>query len=282
MKLVNSKYYEPKDEIMGGRITKDQIFMSLGVIASILKDVGIELEAPISECLLGSTGKKDTSGDIDLAVKAVGSSAFALMHHPLVLKTSRAGSVFSFVIKIPGCPELHEADLMNGFVQVDLIPGDLKWLKQFFYASERSAFKGAHRNLLISAYLFSFRVQTKRLGWSVWETETGPVFSQNHGVAQRHRKRLSDSKGKPYATKFEDTVSNQLFDMKEAACFYLGSDYGRAFDSVETLYEAIEDNYDPAFKRTVYSRFIQDYLPVHLNSDEFPWDRVPNIARCRE
>lgn len=282
MKLVNSEFYNRTDEIMGGRITRGEIFVTLSVIQDILRDAGILTEKPLRECFLGSTGKKEISGDIDIGVIPFNSeAAFKLRSHPDVLKVSRAGAVTSIVIAIQGCPEVYLPGNFNGLVQVDLIPGDLKWLKQFFFADERSGFKGAHRNLLISSYLRSFRKQTMRSDWSVFETETGPVFSQVLGIADRELKRQSDKNGKPYATKFNQTVSNQSFDIEKSAEYWFGNYYRDAFTSVETLYRAIEENYNSDFSEAVYKRFFDDYLPAHLNTDDYPWHLVPNMQKER-
>lgn len=269
---------------MGGRILREEIPATLVLVSEILSDVGIATEKPLAECLLGSTGKKPSSGDIDVAVRPFEPiSMAALKKHDSVLKVSRAGAVTSLVIAIQGLPEVDLEAERNGLVQVDLIPGKLQWLKQFFFADERSAFKGAHRNLLISSYLYSFRREVTPSGWQVFQTSDGPIFSQNHGLCDRLLTRQADKFGKPYASKFKEEYSNSFFDIEKAAEYYFGNHYRDAFTSVETLYRAIEENYDREFTQAVYKRYVNDYLPAHLNSDEYPWSRlVPNIARARE
>lgn len=268
---------------MGGRILREEIPATLVVVSEILNEVGISTERPIAECLLGSTGKKPSAGDIDVGVRPFEPIAVAaLRKHESVLNVSRAGAITSIVVAIQGLSQVDRGNDRNGLVQVDLIPGDLTWLKQFFFADERSAFKGAHRNLLISSYLFGFRTETKKPGWTVFERSEGPMFSQNHGLCDRRLVRKADKNGKPYATKFDEEIFNKQYNLEQAAEHYFGNYYRDAFTSVETLYRAIEENYDREFASAVYSRYFKDYLPVHLNIDAYPWRIVPNMQKERE
>lgn len=284
MKLVNSKYYKDSgDVLMGGRILLEEIPATLAVVSEILYDAGIVLERPIVDCLLGSTGKKPSSGDIDLGVWPFSDiQTAAIKRHPQVFKVSRAGSVVSMIIAIQGTGEVNAAQDRNGLVQVDLIPGDLNWLKQFFFADESSGFKGAHRNLLISAYLMHFRREHTPDGWKVWSVSNGPIFSQNHGFADRKQTRRTNADGVPYATKFDTEYTNKMFNVEDAAEYYFGNHYRDAFTSVETLYQAIEENYDRDIAQSIYRRYLQDYLSPHLLSADFPWYTVPNIPFKRE
>lgn len=286
MKLVNTGT-QGKHAVVGGRISRTEIQAVIPVIERILLQCKIGLDAPVADSLLGSSGSERLMcGDIDIAVPIEAlNRGQAVSAHEDVLSCSQHGNVISFVIAIPN-GEISENQLRNGLVQVDLIGGDFQWLKQFYHSDSRSAFKGAHRNLLISAYLSHFRKYTYIKEWgSLWNTDEGPIFSQKNGLFNRKRERVVKGDGTPYASKFIITATDNCFDLEKSALYYFGSCYATAFSSFENLVCAIEENYDPEYVAGVYTRFFDEYLVnlPHLKTDDFPWARYPmmNAARLK-
>lgn len=278
MKLVNTGT-QTGHAIVGGRISRTEIQAVLPVIERILMRAQVpqfaDADRPVSECLLGSSGSdREMCGDIDIAVPYEAlTCGTAISKQEDVLSCSQHGNVISIVVAIPN-GEVSESHLRNGMVQVDLIGGDFAWLKQFYHSDSKSAFKGAHRNLLISAYLSHFRVHTYVKEWGdLWNTDEGPIFSQKSGLYNRRRERVVKADGTPYAQKFIITSKNHCFDLKKSATYYFGSCYSHAFDSFENLVEAIEENYDRDVVKGVYDRFFNEYLVnlPHLKTDAFPW-----------
>lgn len=284
MKLVNTGT-QGKHAVVGGRISREEIIAVLPVIERILMQCQVPLHADIAESLLGSSGSERLMcGDIDIAVPVEAlNRGQAVSAHADVQTCSQHGNVISFVIAIPN-GEISENQLRNGLVQVDLIGGDFQWLKQFYHSDSRSAFKGAHRNLLISAYLSHFRKYTYIKEWgSLWNTDEGPIFSQKNGLFERRRERVVKGDGTPYASKFIITSKNHSYDLEKSAIHYFGSCYATAFNSFENLIQAIEENYDPEYVASVYTRFFDEYLVTlpHLKSDDFPWARYPQLNAAR-
>ena len=229
MKLVNSKYYNRTDSIMGGKVTLDELAGVLKVVGDIMATNNIHLEQPIEHCLLGSSGKAQTSGDVDIGVISFPDT----LVDDRVLKVSCVGTVMSFVIEIPNYSSIDNNVNRNGLVQVDLIRGHLPWLKQFFFSSNLSKFKGAHRNLLISSYLMMFRRVYFGEDTELWTSSSGPIFSQVHGLSERHRTRQRNKAGSLLKTKFIDTYSNQSFNLLESSEVYFKGIQHNAFDSFE-------------------------------------------------
>lgn len=280
MKLVNTGT-QGKHAIVGGRISREEITAVLPVIERILIQAQVPVYATPAQCLLGSSDSdRPMCGDIDMAVPIEAlNRGQALSKHEDVLSCSQHGNVISIVIAIPN-GEISESQLRNGLVQVDLIGGDFQWLKQFYYSDSRSAFKGAHRNLLISAYLSHFRKYTYVKEWgSLWNTDQGPIFSQKNGLFDRKRERVVKGDGTPYASKFIITAKNHSFDLEKSAMHYFGSCYATAFSSFESLVQAIEENYDDEYVAAVYDRFFSEYLVnlPHLKTNEFPWARYSKL-----
>lgn len=109
--------------------------------ASILFRVGAKEIAPI-----GSSGKKPIMGDVDIAVECdIDRDAFADNLSKFVeVKKFGSGSI-SARVPFPQCD--------GRYAQVDVLVGDLKWLKWARNGAEKSVVNGAIRNLLINAVL---------------------------------------------------------------------------------------------------------------------------------
>jgi hypothetical protein len=131
-----------------GRINQQDVGPTVKWLESI---TGISL----ADNMLGSTGKKASSGDIDLAV-----SSFEITKDELVNKLS------TFVSSIHSNPSewvkksgvsVHfktpvNGNVKNGFVQTDFMFGDDTQFMRFgLHASKQSRFSGADRNLLMSS-----------------------------------------------------------------------------------------------------------------------------------
>lgn len=111
---------------------------------------------PLRDNLLGSTGTKPSSGDMDIAVDTAKISAhdFKEKLDTAILDTGETnlkdwtrkhGDMVHFKTPIEG----REA---NGFVQTDFMFGKPDWLKFAYAGGEpNSNFKGQHRNQLLNA-----------------------------------------------------------------------------------------------------------------------------------
>ena len=104
---------------------------------------------PLSDNMLGTTGKKASSGDLDLAVDITQTSKEQLIAK---LKTSgvedqdiaKSGDNVHMKTPIAGNPG-------NGYVQTDFMFGDPTWQKFSLSASGDSQFKGVHRHIMMAS-----------------------------------------------------------------------------------------------------------------------------------
>ena len=110
---------------------------------------------PISDNLLGSGGKKETSGDLDIAVDESKISKDKLVSILTSWCTKnnvdpkkfirKSGISVHFKAPIKGDPR-------NGYVQSDFMFGDLGWLKfTMFSAGDASKYKGQLRRILMQS-----------------------------------------------------------------------------------------------------------------------------------
>lgn len=134
--------------------------------------------------MLGTTGKKESSGDLDLAVDANAISKDVLIQQLLnkgIPKTDIRKSGDSVHLKTPIL-----GDANNGYVQTDFMFGNPEWQRWSLRgAGEGSPFKGVHRQVVMASI-------AKALGmkWSykngLMDRETNEVISTNpNEIAQK-------------------------------------------------------------------------------------------------
>ena len=131
---------------------------------------------PLLDNMLGSTGKKPTSGDLDLAVDAKKHTKDEV-YNKLIAKgvdqkdLAKSGDSVHYKCPINGDP-------MNGYVQVDFMFGDPKWQQFALNASPESEFKGVHRAILLASI-----AKARGMKWSykygLVSRETNKVISND-------------------------------------------------------------------------------------------------------
>ncbi len=150
---------KPKKLIVeGGNAFPDVGIIHIDEIKPTMRDIAKLLGMPNAvNQALGSVGKAEYSGDIDIAVdldrdkmKIMSKKLRDALGNQNV--TGVAGNI-SFRFPISNYDETKQGrQPRTGLVQVDLIPGEPAWMKTFFHsAGDVSKFKGIHRNLAISA-----------------------------------------------------------------------------------------------------------------------------------
>ena len=290
MKLVHSVHSATNtNKLMGGRINRVDFPETIELISKMLDDVGVDYGVNLFDRLLGSAAHAESCGDIDIAVNTVPASAILkLKSHPTALSVNKTGTVVSIVVKIPGCPVIDLDRCYNGYVQVDLMAGDVEWNKQFYYSDPSSRFKGAHRNTLISAYLFQIHrthaliADPEATDNSFIQTDSGPIFSPTRGFCYRVGKRPVNWDMTPKRKGYDYTYELGLYDIEEAAEQYFGQYNSNAFQNVELLYQTINQQFSSFEAGRIYKSYVREYLPRHLLGDEYPWHLVPLIDRARQ
>jgi len=165
----------------GGNIWPDQTQrINQGDVESTVQFVEKVTGLPLVDNMLGTTGKKATSGDLDLAVDVQKNSkadieaklkAWVSENHPdddpkEWIKKSGISVHFKTPIK---------GDEANGFVQTDLMFGDPEWMKFALTGSgEGSEFKGVHRHILLSS-IAKQRIDDNHPEGLKWSTQAGLV-----------------------------------------------------------------------------------------------------------
>ena len=127
--------------------------------------------------MLGSTGRKETSGDLDLGVDATKISKDVLIQQLL-----RKGVDAKDIRKTGDSVHLKTpilGDATNGYVQTDFMFSDNPQFQSFSYAGTgEGEFKGVHRNILLASI-----AKAQGMKWSpkfgLVNRETNEVISNN-------------------------------------------------------------------------------------------------------
>lgn len=228
-------------------------------LAKLTTDLGTPFN--LVERMLGSTGQREYSGDIDLVIdsdwwtKGIGEFRTNLEDKFGRENVSRHGEMLHIKYPIVNYnPKLDEALPRTGFVQVDFNFGDVAWEKLYHYGpGEKSEYKGGHRNLMLAAICSAVNVEP---GPNPYPEDSFCTWNQDrpistirwkfgpHGLIRVNRVSQKDRNG-IWMRKQKDIVLEgpyrTAWDIREILFPY--SSFEGDLDSVETLMVAIRRNY---------------------------------------
>ena len=156
--MSGNVFKDDAGSVLTKRINKADVLPTIKWLETV---TGLEL----TDHLLGTTGKNDTSGDLDIAIDAneVDKSEFANKLAEYIKKQGgdpkqwikKSGISVHFKTPIKG-------DDANGYVQSDFMFGERDWMKWSMQGGqEGSPYKGAHRHILLASI-----AKSKGMKWS--------------------------------------------------------------------------------------------------------------------
>lgn len=212
---------------------------------------------------LGSVGKKEFSGDIDISINIdraqIDDFVSKLKQSPMVQDVAKSSVVMAGV-QIPEnaryIGDSHTDKPRTGMVQVDFMPGEREWMKTFYHSpnllKKQSAYSGFYRNLMLATIAGVYKgkrstaeVEDGRPKWlerfkygfnGLTRVRRTPGINKKTGKLLK--KNVDEVVGGPWMTK--DDIVKQL---------NLGS--AEALDSFESLLSAIKQNYSPEYVDTI-------------------------------
>ena len=222
---------------------------------------------------LGSVGKKQFSGDIDVAInippEKLEEFGEKLKNHPLISYYSKT-SVFITKIKIQNYDPKREMidprtgksrgipEGRTGFVQVDFMPGNPDWMKTYYHSPHEkdSKYKGVYRNIMIASIAGRLNVVA-----SDEKTEDGRPLAMerwmwsSNGLVRVKRTPVPKKNGEGYTKKNNnEIIDGPYYNADEIAKkLQLGSPAD--MDSFETLLAAIKKNYKPDLAQAIIDDF---------------------------
>lgn len=229
-------------------------------LAKLEKELGVNL----SDFTLGSVGKKEFSGDIDIAInlkpEQLADFAKKLEAAPSIQDIKKS-SVFMTVVDIVGYDAGKTRDGLNrtGKVQIDFMPGDPGWMKTYYHAPHEkdSKYKGVFRNIMIASIAGRLNVVA-----SDEKTDDGRplkmerwMWSPTDGLIRVVRTPEPNKKGDGYTKKNNNQIIDGPYKDPNQIAKKLGLNSADDLYSFETLWSAINKNYDKAAVKAIADDF---------------------------
>ena len=226
-----------------GPIHIDEINPTLDALE---KHLGIDLKNNV----LGSVGKKEFSGDIDVAIQVDADKIPELVKKieacPLIMDIAKS-SVIMTKVKIEGYDESKQTTKpRTGYVQVDFMPGDPEWMKTYYHSpsDKESKYKGVFRNLMI-ATIAAIR-DSRASGETIDDGRPAEIerwiWSPSDGLVRIKRVPSQRKDGKGYTKKNIDTPVQKPIKNPDEIAKALGLDGAKDLNSFESLLAAVEKN----------------------------------------
>lgn len=223
------------------------------------------LHIDLKNNVLGSVGKKEFSGDMDVALNIPPEEIPAFIEKldamPEILELQKT-SVIITKVKIAAYDPSKETDKpRTGFVQLDFMPGDPDWLKTYFHSprESESKYKGVYRNILLAEIAAHYE-----------SVETGgelpdgrPVkqerfmWSPSQGLVRVVRTPAVNRTGDGYLKKSNTATINGPWKTPEEIVRVLNLGDISALNSFEMLLAAIDRNYDPSLVEAILRKMAQ-------------------------
>lgn len=240
-----------------GAIHIDEIEPTLDSLEKVL---GIDLK----NNTLGSVGKKEFSGDIDVALDIKTEDLPEFMKKlegiPEVLDIAKS-SVIMTKVKINDYDpnKKVEGKLRTGYVQVDFMPGDPGWMKTFYHApyEKDSKYKGVFRNILVSsiaAHLDRKDSEQKISDGRSVQSERY-MWSPTDGLVRIVRTPEPNKKGDGYTKKNNNKIIAGPYKDPNEIAKVLKLDSADDLYSYETLRKAMDKNYSPELINVILKDF---------------------------
>lgn len=243
-----------------GPIHIDEINPTLDALEKVL---GIDLKNNV----LGSVGKKEFSGDIDVAVQVDPDKIPELVKRleatPEVLDIAKS-SVIMTKVKIVDYDESKQTSKpRTGYVQVDFMPGNPGWMKTYYHSPSEteSKYKGVFRNIMIATMAAVHNrtdseekiddgrpVESKRWMWS-----------PSDGLVRIKRTPVPKAKGEGYTKKNNNEIIGEPIKTADEIAKALDLDSAADLNSYESLKAAIEKNYPADEVEKILDGFVKNH-----------------------
>ena len=226
------------------------------------KELGIDLR----NNALGSVGKREFSGDIDVALKIdadkIPEFVERLKKSSQIMDIAKS-SVIMTKVKIMDFDEnKDDGRPRTGYVQVDFMPGDPDWLKTYYHSPHEkdSQYKGVYRNLMIASIAGDYKVENSE------ETidDGRPLqskrfmFSPRDGLVRVLRRPVPAKSGNGYTKKNNNKIIAGPWKTADEIAKNLGLDNGDDLDSYETLVKVIKKNLSPEDQKNIFTAFTRN------------------------
>ena len=224
------------------------------------KELGIDLR----NNTLGSVGKREFSGDIDVALKIATDDLPTfikkLENSPQILGVAKS-SIIMTKVKISNFDKSKEDGRpRTGYVQVDFMPGDPEWMKTYYHSPHEkdSKYKGVYRNILIASIAGQYKVVNSAETIEDGRAEASErfMFSPRDGLVRVRRTPVPTKTGEGFTKKNSNKIIDGPWKSANEIATNLGLDNGEDLYSYETLVIAIKKNMSEREQSEIFSAFV--------------------------
>jgi hypothetical protein len=267
---MNLNYIDVPSDLGGsavpgcGTIHKSEIKPTLDHLTDIMWWSG-----DFNNSMTGSTGKREYSGDIDLVIDnalwehGVGELRSHLEDFFNKDDIARNGNMLHLKFPISNYNEtLTECLPRTGFVQIDFSVGNVKWEQFYHYSDAASAYKGAHRNLILAAITSTVNVD-RFYGVDSQDIPAIEVRWKwgSNGLIQVRRERVQDPRSGQWMRKLKEThLQGPITNPSMVAKILLPIDGTEAdLRSLESILTALPRNYGMTDCERIYRRAAHNF-----------------------
>jgi hypothetical protein len=252
-----------------GAIHIDEITPTLQALE---KSIGVDL----MNNTLGSVGKRQFSGDIDVALQIQPEELPAfieeLKKNPLVLDIAKS-SVIMTKVKIADFDQSKsDGRPRTGFVQVDFMPGDPGWMKTYYHSPSEteSKYKGVYRNIMIAtlAAVHNRDQSDAKLDDGRAMEERRFMWSPTEGLLRVQRTPVPKKSGDGYTKKNKNETIDGPWKQPDEIAAQLGLDSGKDLNSFESLWTAVKKNWTKEKIQYVIDGFKQNNVVQDIGVPE--------------
>lgn len=248
------------------------------------------LKIDLKNNVLGSVGKKEFSGDIDVAIQVEPDKIPDLVKRleatPEVLDIAKS-SVIMTKVKIVGYDQSKQTTKpRTGFVQVDFMPGDPGWMKTYYHSpsEKESKYKGVFRNIMIAtiAAVLDRKDSEETIDDGRPLESERWMWSPSDGLVRIKRTPVPKANGQGYTKKNNNVILGKPIKDAPGIAKALKLDGPQDLNSYESLKAAIEKNYPPELVQNILDGFAKNHqvidigVPDDLKNEEL--DRIKELA----
>jgi len=226
------------------------------------KSLGIDLKNNV----LGSVGKKEFSGDIDVAIQVDPDKIPELVKKieasPLVKDIAKSSVIMTSVDIVNYDASKQTVKPRTGKVQVDFMPGDPGWMKTYYHSpsEKESKYKGVFRNIMIATICAVYQRQDSEEkiddGRAV-ESERW-MWSPADGLVRIKRTPVPKANGQGYTKKNKNEIIQTPIKTAPEIAKALGLNGPEDLNSYESLKAAIEKNYPAELVTKILDGFAEN------------------------
>jgi len=262
-----------------GPIHIDEIEPTLDALE---KSLGIDLKNNV----LGSVGKKEFSGDIDVAIQVDPDDIPKLVKKieasPLVQDIAKSSVIMTVVDIVNYDASKQTSKPRTGKVQVDFMPGDPGWMKTYYHSpsEKESKYKGVFRNIMIATIcaVYERKASEEKIADGRPVEVERWMWSPSDGLVRIKRTPVPNKKGDGYTKKNKNEQIAKPIRTAPEIANALGLDGPEDLNSYESLKAAIEKNYTPEMVDKILDSFANNHQVKDIGIPDDIADRAEQKA----